>query len=160
MRNYFFLLFAFLLLTVSCKDDETLETQDDFISKDDSNPKIVRKYKLWRVSSGSFAKEQAAILNYTQGQAIQGKFDPSKITFLFYNNPKEFNGTDITGKSNAGAWEINNKSGYLRFSTNADGLDSLKIEKLDRTDLVLKTEEVDELDNKKVVIVLNLKAAL
>jgi hypothetical protein len=151
---------ALLLLGAACKDKETIETQEDFLSKDDSNPDIVRKFKQWKVVSGTYTKAGQATISYTSGQAVMGKFDPSKISFLLNNNPKSFNGTDITGRANSGAWEVNSNSGYFRFSSSTDGIDSLKIESLDRNQWVAKTEEIDELDNKKVVITLTFKAQL
>lgn len=135
--SLFTVLFIFVLF--SCKKDKTLTTMADFLSRDDSDSKILREYKTWIVNEASIIRVGQPTLVYKKGQPIQGNFNPSKITFVFSAN-KTYQGTDELGKPNSGQWEIVESPAKLKIASSTS-TDSFEIIQLTRTNLDFKNDE-------------------
>ena len=138
--SLFTVLFFFVLF--SCKKDDDLTTMADFLSRDDSDPKILREYKTWVVEEASIAQEGKPTLVYKRGQPIQGKFDPSKISFVFSAN-NTYQGTDELGKPDNGQWVIEESPAKLKI-VSSTSTDSFDIIQLTRTNLDFKNDETVE----------------
>lgn len=142
----------FLFIIFSCKKDKDLTTLSDFLSRDDSDSKLLREYKTWEVAEGSIVRDGLPTLVYKKGQAIQGNFDPSKITFVFSSN-NTYAGTDEKGKPDNGQWLIEEDGKILKTST-SNSIDTFEILLLNRTNFDFKNDE--NFDNKKAVVTIKM----
>jgi hypothetical protein len=138
--SLFTVLFIFVLF--SCKKDVDLTTMADFLSRDDSDSKILREYKTWIVEEASIVREGQPTLVYKKGQPIQGNFDPSKISFVFSAN-NTYQGTDELGKPDSGQWLIEESPAKLKI-VSSTSTDSFDIIQLTRTNLDFKNDETIE----------------
>ena len=134
-------LFLGFILVSSCKKTDDLSTQSDFLSRDDSDSKILREYKTWVVSEASIVREGQPTLTYKAGQAIQGNFDPSKISFVFSAN-NTYQGTDEKGKPESGQWLIDEAvTPILLKIVTTSASDSFQIIQITRTNFDFKNNE-------------------
>ncbi|MES2795149.1 MAG: hypothetical protein V4683_04240 [Bacteroidota bacterium] len=129
----------FIFVAFSCKKEDDLTTMADFLSRDDSDPKILREYKTWVVEEASIVREGQPTLVYNVGQPIQNNFDPSKISFVFSAN-NTYQGTDEKGKPESGQWLIDGTLNKLKIVTTT-AADSFDIIQLTRTNLDFKNDE-------------------
>jgi hypothetical protein len=141
-----------LLIAFSCKKADELSTLADFLSRDDSDPKIPREYKTWVLTEGSIAIKGQPIIVYKKGQPIQGNFDPSKISFVFSAN-KTYQGTDEKGKPESGRWEIadNDKKLVISNTNTTDTFDIIQITR-DNFDI----QNTESVDGKPAIVTLKL----
>lgn len=114
----------------------------DFLSRDDSDSKILREYKTWIVEEASIVREGQPTLVYKRGQPIQGNFNPSKISFVFSAN-NTYQGTDELGKPDSGQWLIEESPAKLKI-VSSTSTDSFDIIQLTRTNLDFKNDETVE----------------
>jgi hypothetical protein len=138
--SLFTVLFIFVLF--SCKKDKDLTTMADFLSRDDSDSKILREYKTWIVDEATIVREGQPTLVYKRGQPIQGNFNPSKISFVFSAN-NTYQGTDELGKPDSGQWLIEESPAKLKI-VSSTSTDSFDIIQLTRTNLDFKNDETVE----------------
>jgi hypothetical protein len=136
-----FTIFIFLLFVVvaSCKKNDDLTTWSDFLSRDDSDSKILREYKTWVVNEATIERAGQPTLVYKKGQAIQNNFDPSKISFVFSAN-NTYQGTDEKGKPESGQWVIDEATKVLKVTTTSSA-DSFVIVQLTKTNFDFKNDE-------------------
>lgn len=134
-------LFLLVFVAFSCKKDKTLTTMSDFLSRDNSDSKILREYKTWIVNEASIARVGQPTLVYKKGQPIQGNFDPSKISFVFSSN-KTYQGTDEKGKPDSGKWLIDDAVSpvILKIAT-TNSVDSFEVIQLTKTNFDFKNSE-------------------
>jgi hypothetical protein len=131
-----------LVLAFSCKKSNDLTTLSDFLSRDDSDSKILREYKTWEMAEATLVREGLPTLVYKKGQPIQSNFDPSKISFVFSSN-KTFQGTDEKGKPESGTWVIDETAKQLKIS-NSTTADLYDILQLTKTNFDFKADETYE----------------
>ncbi len=151
-KFYSIFAFFFLLIAFSCKKDDDLTTLADFLSRDDSDPKILREYKTWGVTEASIVQEGKATILYVKGKPIQNNFDPSKISFVFSAN-NTYQGTDEKGKPESGQWLIEESPSLLKLVTSSVA-ESFEIIQLTRTNLDIKNDEIAE--GKKVTVTIKM----
>lgn len=151
-RKYSIFIILFILVLSACKKADDLSTLADFLSKDDSDSKILRKYKTWVVSEGSIVREGLPTLIYKKGQPIQGNFDPSKISFVFSAN-NTFQGTDEKGKPESGQWLLEESPSILKLVT-SQVAESFDIIQLTKTNLDLKNDE--KIEDKSAVVIIKM----
>jgi hypothetical protein len=150
IKSFFILILLFAAF--SCKKTNSLSTLSDFLSKDDSDSKILRQYKTWEMAEGTIVREGYPTLVYKKGEAIQGNFDPSKITFVFSSN-KTFQGTDEKGKPESGTWLINETTKQLQVASTTS-TDLYDIVQINKTNLDFKATET--YDQKPAVVTLKM----
>lgn len=135
--------YLLLLFTVfACGRDNELTTLADFLSKDDTDTRILRQYKTWEVGESTIEIPGKPTLVYKKGQPIQGNFDPSKISFVF-NSSNTFQNTDETGKPGQGTWLLSGDKQLILRGGSVDG--TYNILTLNRTNFdYWSTESFDE----------------
>jgi hypothetical protein len=131
-----------LIFAFACKKNKDLTTLSDFLSRDDSDPKILREYKTWEMAEGTIEREGLPTLVFKKGQPIQGNFDPSKISFVFSSN-KTFQGTDEKGKPDNGKWEIDEATKKILIA-GTSSTDTYEVVQLTRTNFDFKSTETYE----------------
>jgi uncharacterized lipoprotein NlpE involved in copper resistance len=131
------------LVAVSCNKNNEITTPADYLSRDDTDTKILREYKTWVVSEATVEIPNKPTLVYKKGQPIQGNFDPSKISFVFSSN-STYQGTDEKGRPETGVWQLSTDA--KKLSINASNEKSTyNIVQLTKTNLdIANTESYDE----------------
>ncbi len=137
--KYISFLVVAAVLVGACKKETELSTPADFLSRDDSDTKIKREYKTWEVAEGSIEIPGKPTLLYKKGQAIQGNFDPSKISFVFSSN-NTYQGTDEKGKPESGVWKISEDGKQITINTSTVG-GTYKIVQLTRSNFDFANQE-------------------
>jgi hypothetical protein len=137
------LFLLFLLVGASCKKTNKLITLSDFLSRDDSDPKIPREYKTWILEEGSIAQVGIPTIVYKRGQPIQSNFDPSKISYVFSAN-NTYQGTDEKGKPEQARWNIDDAGKKLTLFSGNSIYDSFDIIQITRQNFDVKNKEMIE----------------